>query len=89
MTFFHTMVICHNGGVFMKIDKKMIDMVLMMNDDQLWKTIQLVASKSGFDAIKGMEKPNNMSKIRSTLSGLNDDDIARVSELIKKGKQNG
>ncbi len=70
----------------MKFDKKMIDMVLMLNDDQLWKTIQLVASKSGFDGIKNMEKPRDMSKIRSTLSSLSDEDIKRVSELIKKGK---
>ena len=70
----------------MKIDKKMIDMVLMLNDEQLWKTIQLVASKSGFNGIKNMERPKDMSKIRSTLSSLSDDDITRVSELIKKEK---
>ena len=73
----------------MKIDKKMIDLVLKMNDDQLWKTIQLVGAKSGFKAIKEMEKPKDLSKIRSTLSSLNDEDIARVTELIKKGKENG
>ncbi|MBO5312574.1 MAG: hypothetical protein J6B29_01275 [Clostridia bacterium] len=68
----------------MKIDKKMIDMVLKMNDDQLWKTIQLVASRSGFD-LKHTERPKDMSKIRATLSGLSDEDINRVSEIFKKG----
>ena len=73
----------------MKIDKKMIDMVLKLNDDQLWKTVQLVGAKSGFNGIKDMEKPKDMSKIRSTLSSLTDEDIARVTDLIKKGKSNG
>ena len=73
----------------MKIDKKTIDKVLSLNDDQLWKTIQLVASKSGLSIAKGLERPKNMTKLRNTLAGLNDDDIARVTELIKKGKNNG
>lgn len=73
----------------MKIDKKMIDMVLKLNDDQLWKTIQLIGAKSGFSKIKEMEKPKDMTKIRNTLSALTDDDISRVTELIKRGKDNG
>ena len=73
----------------MKIDKKTIDMVLKLNDEQLWKTIQLVAKKSGISSAKGMEMPKNMDKIRATLSSLEDKDIERVTELLKKGKKNG
>ena len=73
----------------MKIDKKMLDKVLTLNDDQLWKAIQLVASKSGLNTVKNLERPKDMSKIRTTLSGINDDDITRISELLKKGKSNG
>ena len=73
----------------MKIDKKMIDKVLALNDDQLWKTIQLAASKSGLGSAKSLEKPMDMTKIRNTLAGLSEDDIAKVTEIIKKGKSNG
>ncbi len=73
----------------MKIDKKMLDQILTMNDDQLWKTIQLVASKSGLNSAKNLERPKDMSKIRNTLSEINDEDISRIGELIKKGKNNG
>lgn len=73
----------------MKLDKKMIDFVLKMNDEQLWKTIQTVASKSGISAVKNMEKPKDMSKIRSVLSGLTNEDITRVTEIIKRGNENG
>lgn len=73
----------------MKIDKKMIDRVLSLNDEQLWKTIQLVASKSGLNTVKNLEKPKDMTKIRNTLSSLSNEDIARVTEILKKGKGNG
>ena len=55
----------------MKINKKMIDAVLKLNDEQLWNAIQAVAKKTGSDTISTMEKPNDMSKIRNTLSSLN------------------
>lgn len=72
----------------MKIDKKMIDMVLKMNDEQLWKTIQIVASKSGVSSVKDMEKPSDMSKIRSTLASLTEQDLEKAVSLLKKGKSN-
>lgn len=71
----------------MKIDKKMIDMVLKLNDDQLWSTIKMIGSRSGIESLKGMEKPRDMSKIRNALSQLTDADIARVTEIIGKGKK--
>ena len=73
----------------MKIDKNMIDKVLALNDEQLWKAIQLVASKSGLNTIGKLEQPKDMAKFRAALSGINDEDISRISELIKKGKNNG
>ncbi|MBP3494869.1 MAG: hypothetical protein J6K52_01545 [Clostridia bacterium] len=72
----------------MKIDKKTIDMVLKMNDDQLWKTIQLVAKKSGVESFSNMQRPSDMTKIRSTLASLSDEQIQNALEMMKKGKGN-
>ncbi|MBQ7907486.1 MAG: hypothetical protein IJ309_05870 [Clostridia bacterium] len=71
----------------MKIDKKTIDAVLKMNDDQLWKTIQLVAKKSGNEQFASLERPSDMTKIRQTLSSLSEDDINKAVEAYKRGKQ--
>ena len=71
----------------MKIDKKMIDMVLKLNDDQLWSTIKMIGARSGIDSLKGMERPKDMSKIRNTLAQLTDADIARATEILGKGKK--
>lgn len=73
----------------MKIDKKTIDRVLTLNDDQLWKIIETVASKSGISKDKALERPKDMTKIRNTLSGLSEDEITRITELFKKGKIDG
>lgn len=73
----------------MKIDKKTIDRVLTLNDDQLWKIIETVASKSGISKDKALERPKDMTKIRNTLSGLSEEEITRITELFKKGKIDG
>ena len=73
----------------MKIDKKMIDKVLKLNDEQLWSAIQIFASKSGVQEVKSMEKPADMTKIRSALAGLNNDDIDKIAETLKTRDKNG
>ncbi len=66
----------------MKIDEKTINMILKFNDDKLWNTIQYAVSKSGNDFLRNVERPRDMSKIRSTLSSLTNDDIKRVTEIL-------
>ena len=70
----------------MKIDKKTIDSVLKMNDDQLWRVIQYVAKKSGQDDVSEMKMPSDMSKIRKTLSSLTDSEIESAIKAMKEKK---
>ena len=69
----------------MKIDKKTIDMILKMNDEQLWKVIQHVAKKSGQEKFANLEKPQDMSKIRNTLSSLTDEQINLAIDKFNEG----
>lgn len=69
----------------MKIDKKTIDMLLKMNDDQLWQVMKHVAKKSGQESFATMEKPKDMSKIRNTLASLTDEQISSMVEKFNKG----
>lgn len=77
------------GGVFMKIDKNTINMILKMNDDRLWSTIKLAISRSGTDALKDIKRPEDMSRLREILANLTDADIERVTALLsgKGGKK--
>ncbi|MBO5212123.1 MAG: hypothetical protein J6B60_01130 [Clostridia bacterium] len=70
----------------MKIDRKSINFLLKLNDDNLWKTLQLAASKSGASDMQRLEKPTDMTKIRDTLSSLSDEDIDKINELLKSRK---
>ncbi len=71
----------------MKIDEKTINMILKFNDDRLWQTLQYAASKSGTDALKNMKRPSDMSKIRSALSSITNEDIIRAMEILKGGQK--
>ena len=73
----------------MKIDKNTIDKVLTMDDDQLWKAIQYVAKKSGNEEFANLKRPSDMTKIRQTLSVLNESDIQKAIDSLKRGKENG
>lgn len=71
----------------MKIDKNTIDMVLKMNDEDLWKAIQLVAKRSGQEEFYKMEKPKDMTKIRQTLSVLSEEDIQKAINMMKRSNK--
>lgn len=73
----------------MKIDKKTVDMLLKMNDDQLWQTIRMIAAGSGTAVDVPAKKPENlnMAGIRNMLSGMTEQDIARAMEIIEQYKK--
>ena len=73
----------------MKIDKNTIDKVLTMDDDQLWKAIQYVAKRSGNEEFSNLKRPSDMTKIRQTLSMLNENDVQKAIDSLKRGKENG
>ncbi|MCD7747194.1 MAG: hypothetical protein LUI15_07090 [Firmicutes bacterium] len=72
----------------MKIDKATVDRLLKQNDEQLWRTIQLIASSSGLN-LSGVNRPKDLSKLRSALSSMTDGDIKRATEIIESYKRNG
>lgn len=72
----------------MKIDKATVDRLLRQNDDQLWRTIQLIASSGGVN-LSGVNRPKDLSKLRSALSNMTDGDIKRATEIIESYKRNG
>ena len=66
----------------MKIDKKTMDMLLAMSDDQLWQALRTVAAASGMKGLIPAERPKDLSKFRSLLCTVNDSDLARATELL-------
>ena len=77
------------GGDNMKIDKKMIEKVLLLDDDSLWKVVKMVIARSNNDSLKRIERPVDMTKLRETLKGLNEVDLEKATEILRKGESNG
>ncbi len=72
----------------MKIDKATVDRLLKQNDEQLWRTVQMIATAGGVN-LAGVNRPKDLSGLRSALSGLTDGDIKRATEIIDSYKRNG
>ena len=73
----------------MKIDKKTIDALLKLNDDQLWNVIQMLLFKSGNEDLKAIKRPDDMSQIRTALATMSEKDLEKAMELLKKGSKDG
>ncbi len=72
----------------MKIDKATVDRLMKQSDDQLWRTIQMIAAQNGLN-LSGVKRPQDLSKLRSALSNMTDGDIKRATEIIESYKRNG
>ena len=76
--------------IFMMLDKRSVDMLLHLNDDQLITVIKRLAADAGVDVGKLNISPSQIAGIRQALSVATDEDLGRAAELLKnfKGSQN-
>lgn len=68
----------------MKLDRKAIDRLLSLNDDQLKNMIRSIASESGLDLKNFGITDENISSIRKVLAGATDEDIKRAGEQLNE-----
>ncbi len=73
----------------MKLDKKALDRLLSMNDAQLTRMIEKVASESGLDLSAFGITEGDISSIRKALSGATEEDIKKASEALDQYKRRG
>ena len=73
----------------MMLDKRSVDMLLRLNDEQLIAVIKRLASEAGVDTNSLNISPAQISGIRQALAIATDDDLKRAAELLKnfKGSQ--
>ena len=72
----------------MRIDKNAINKLLKQSDDQLWRTLQMIASLNGIDMSK-VSSTTNMSNQRSIHSNITDNDIGRAVEILESYRKSG
>lgn len=72
----------------MQLDRKKLDLLLRMNDDQLSALVQSIAKESGIDpALLGLN-PNNIQSIRQALGSATDEDLKELNQIYADYQQN-
>lgn len=67
----------------MHLDKRTLQKLLLMNDEQLTAVIRSLAENSGLDLSDFNIRPDDVTSIRSALSGATDEDLARAAEQLR------
>ncbi len=67
----------------MQLDRKMLDRLLSMNDEQLAAFIRSIATESGIDpAALGID-PHNVQSLRHALSSATDSDLEGLDAIYR------
>ena len=71
----------------MQLDKRMLEKLLTMNDDQLAEVIRQIATETGIDpAVLGLN-PQNVQSIRQALGMATDADLQQLNAVYDSYKQ--
>ena len=65
----------------MKLDKRMVNRLLSLNDEQLGNVIKSIAAESGIDPNALGLNPDNIQSIRQALGMANEDDLQKMGEI--------
>ena len=71
----------------MQLDKNTLSKMLSLDDASLWQAIVLIAKESGFDLSKKSMRPEDLAKLRATLSGASEEDIRRAAAQLEAHKR--
>ena len=71
----------------MQLDKRMLDRLLTMNDEQLAELIRGIASEAGIDPAQLGLNPDNVQSIRQALGSASDADIQAMNAVYNDYKQ--
>lgn len=73
----------------MMLDKRSVDLLLHLGDDQLIAVIKKLAADAGVDISSLNISHEQIATIRQALSVATDDDLKRASELLRNFKGSG
>ena len=71
----------------MKIDKRSLQILLSMNDEQLSALLAKIAKESGISAADFGANPNDLNGIRQALGAATEADLERLNALYADYRQ--
>ena len=72
----------------MKLDKRMVNRLLSLNDEQLSNVIKSIAAESGIDPSALGLNPDNIQSIRQALGMAREEDLQQMGEIYDAYRQN-
>ena len=72
----------------MKLDKRMINRLLSLDDEQLGNVIKSSAAESGIDPAALGLNPENVQSIRAVLGMARQEDLQQMEEIYNAYRQN-
>ena len=72
----------------MQLDKRMLDKLLAMNDEQLAEVIRQIAAETGIDPSALGLSPENIQSLRLALSMASNEDLQNLNMIYNDYKQN-
>lgn len=72
----------------MQLDRRTLQKMLSLSDEQLMGVIRALAESSGLDLAGFNISPNDINSIRTALSGATDEDLRRASEQLRDFRRN-
>jgi hypothetical protein len=73
----------------MQLDKKSLDRLLKLNDDQLRGVLGKLLSEYGVDVSRVPLQQMDMTALRTVLSAATDEDITRFMQMLGGGASGG
>lgn len=72
----------------MRLDQKMLDRLLTMNDQQLGALIGQIAQEAGISPAELGLQPQNIADVRQALSNATDADLEKLNRVYEDYRQN-
>lgn len=73
----------------MRLDKRALERLLSLNDEQVKAVIEKLAADNGLDLGALRISTDDISRLRTALSGATDRDVERFAEQLKNSGKNG
>jgi hypothetical protein len=70
------------GGMVMKLDKRAVERLLMLNDEQLRQVLLRLAGENGIDLSGVTLRADDIAGVRQALRMATDADIAKAAEQL-------
>ncbi len=73
----------------MKLDKKQLDHLASLPDDQLWRTLRMLTPYLGVELTEKARQPEKLARLRAAMRSMTEADVERLSEIAAVYRRGG